>query len=112
MLGNRTRAKVVKNKVAPPFKQAEFDIMYGKGISREGDIMDSAIRENIIEKSGSWYSFDGDRIGQGRENVKNYLKENPEIMAKVEKLLMDSFDPKPESEDGIKVDEDGVIIDG
>ncbi|MGI6257323.1 MAG: recombinase RecA [Anaerovoracaceae bacterium] len=112
MLGNRTRAKVVKNKVAPPFKQAEFDIMYGKGISREGDIMDSAIRENIIEKSGSWYSFDGDRIGQGRENVKNYLKENPEIMAKVEKLLMDSFDRKPESEEGIKVDEDGVIIDG
>lgn len=121
MLGNRTRAKVVKNKVAPPFKQTEFDIMYGKGISKEGDIMDCAIEQDIIEKSGSWYSFDGDRIGQGRENVKNYLRENPEVLAKVEKLLKESIErdrkgegkaaDEPSSEEGaVKVDEDGVII--
>lgn len=121
MLGNRTRAKVVKNKVAPPFKQTEFDIMYGKGISKEGDIMDCAIEQDIIEKSGSWYSFDGDRIGQGRENVKNYLRENPEVLAKVEKLLKESIERDRKGEDkaadessseegAVKVDEDGVII--
>ncbi len=110
MLGNRTRAKVVKNKVAPPFKQAEFDIMYGKGISKEGDIMDCAIQMNIIEKSGSWYSFDGDRIGQGRENVKNYLRENKQILDKVEKLLMDSMKKEDPEEEVLQTDEDGVII--
>lgn len=99
MLGNRTRAKVVKNKVAPPFKQAEFDIMYGQGISKVGDIMDCAVNENIIEKAGSWFSFDGDRIGQGRENVKRFLTENPEILNKVEGLLLDTISKDKDSKD-------------
>ena len=82
--GSRTRVKVVKNKVAPPFREAEFDIVYGEGISRAGNILDMAVNMNIIEKSGSWFSYNGDRIGQGRENVKRYLKENPEILDEVE----------------------------
>ena len=90
VVGNRTRVKIVKNKVAPPFKQAEVDIMYGKGISKEGDILDCAVTAKIIEKAGSWYSFEGERIGQGRENVKEYLAQHPEVMEKVEKLLLDS----------------------
>ncbi len=87
MIGNRTRIKVVKNKVAPPFKEAEFDIMFGKGISREGDILDLAAKINVIEKSGSWYAYDGDKIGQGRENAKTFLRENPEIMNAVEQRV-------------------------
>lgn len=110
MLGNRTKAKVVKNKVAPPFKVAEFDIMYGRGISKEGDIMDCAVKENIIDKAGSWYSFEGERIGQGRENVKAYLESHPEILNKVEGMLLDSIKKNTESKDELKVDEDGVII--
>lgn len=115
-LGNRTRVKIVKNKVAPPFKQAEFDIMYGQGISREGDVLDCAVDAKIVEKAGSWYSFDGNRIGQGRENVKNYLAENPEILTRVEELLRDTMkkDSKaPQDEElptDFMVDEDGVII--
>jgi recombination protein RecA len=85
VVGNRTKVKVVKNKVAPPFREAEFDIMYGQGISREGDLVDLAVANNIVEKSGSWYSFGGDRIGQGRENVKQFLKDNPDVMAKVDR---------------------------
>ncbi len=77
--GNRTRVRVVKNKIAPPFKDAEFDIMYGEGISKTGDLLDMGVDKEIIEKSGSWYSYDGERIGQGRENVKKFLKENPDI---------------------------------
>ena len=77
--GNRTRVRVVKNKMAPPFKDAEFDIMYGEGISKAGDLLDMGVDKEIIEKSGSWYSYDGERIGQGRENVKKFLKENPDI---------------------------------
>ena len=77
--GNRTRVKVVKNKIAPPFKNAEFDIMYGEGISRTGDLLDVGVEENIIDKSGSWYSYNGERIGQGRENVKAFLMDNPDI---------------------------------
>ncbi len=80
MMGNRTRAKVVKNKVAPPFKTAEFDIMYGTGISREGDLLDIAAEKDIIQKSGSWYSYEGERLGQGRENAKEYIRNNPEFM--------------------------------
>ncbi len=80
VIGNRTRIKVVKNKIAPPFKEAEFDIMFGKGISREGDVLDLAANRGIIVKSGAWYAYEGNKIGQGRENAKNYLAENPEIM--------------------------------
>ena len=83
-IGNRTRIKVVKNKVAPPFKEAEFDIMYGKGISREGDVLDLAASEDIVIKSGGWYSYNDARLGQGRENVKKYLREHPELMNEIE----------------------------
>ena len=84
MVGNRTRIKVVKNKIAPPFKEAEFDIMFGEGISRAGDILDLAANVNVIQKSGAWYAYNGAKIGQGRENAKQYLKENPEVMEEVE----------------------------
>ena len=84
VIGNRVRVKVVKNKIAPPFKEAGFDIMFGKGISREGDILDLAAKEDIIEKSGAWYAYQGAKIGQGRENAKNYLAQNPAVMAEVE----------------------------
>ena len=123
MVGNHTRVKVVKNKVAPPFKQAEFDIMFGTGISKEGDILDLAAECGIVNKSGAWYSYNGERIGQGRENVKVYLKEHPEIMDKLEGQLLDQIknDGKQEKEPEIPeedisaimdlfVDEDGVVI--
>ena len=84
MVGNRTRIKIVKNKIAPPFKEAEFDIMFGKGISKEGDILDLATNINVISKSGAWYAYNGDKIGQGRENAKMYLSQHPEIMDEVE----------------------------
>lgn len=84
VVGNRTRVKVVKNKISPPFKEAEFDIMFGKGISREGDILDLAVLHDIINKSGAWYSYNGDKIGQGRENTKLYLLNNQELLAEVE----------------------------
>ena len=84
VIGNRTRVKVVKNKIEPPFKEAEFDIMFGKGISREGDILDLAAKENIVEKSGAWYAYEGSKIGQGRENAKNFLAANPEICLEIE----------------------------
>ncbi len=84
VVGNRTRVKVVKNKVAPPFKEAEFDIMFGKGISREGDILDLAVLHDVVVKAGAWYSYNGEKIGQGRENTKIYMLNNPEFMAEVE----------------------------
>ncbi len=84
MVGNRTRVKVVKNKVAPPFRETEFDIMYGEGISREGDLLDLAVNHNVVEKSGAWFSYSGERLGQGRENSKNTLKENPELLERIE----------------------------
>jgi recombination protein RecA len=86
-IGNRVRVKVVKNKVAPPFQEAEFDIMFGKGISREGDLLDLAAKNDIIIKSGAWYSYNGERIGQGRENAKKYLTEHPDIFAEVDKAV-------------------------
>lgn len=89
IVGNRTKVKVVKNKVAPPFKTAEFDIMYGTGISREGDLLDIATSLDIIQKSGSWYSYNGERLGQGRENAKEYIKNNPEFYALLEKTIME-----------------------
>ncbi len=91
VVGNRARVKVVKNKVAPPFREAEFDIVYGKGISKEGNILDIAVNLDIIEKSGSWFSYNGDRIGQGRENVKKYLIDNPEIAKEVEEKIRSKF---------------------
>ena len=84
IVGNRTKVKVVKNKCAPPFKEAEFDIMYGEGISREGDLLDLAVEHKIVDKSGAWFSFQGERLGQGRENVKNLIKTNPEITSRIE----------------------------
>jgi recombination protein RecA len=84
VVGGRTRVKVVKNKVAPPFREAEFDVMYGEGISREGDLLDLAVDRKIVEKSGTWFAFGGDRLGQGRENVKQFLKDNPEIFKNIE----------------------------
>lgn len=84
MVGNRTRIKIVKNKIAPPFKEAEFDIMYGKGISKEGDILDLAANVDIVNKSGAWYAYNGDKIGQGRENAKMYLSQHPEVMDEIE----------------------------
>lgn len=87
VVGNRTRVKVVKNKVAPPFKEAEFDIMFGKGISREGDILDLAVLHDVVVKSGAWYSYNGEKIGQGRENTKIYLSEHPELMTEIEALV-------------------------
>ena len=84
VVGGRTRVKIVKNKVAPPFRQAEFDIMYGKGISREGDLLDLAVDQKIVEKSGTWFSYSGERLGQGRENAKNFLRSNPEIAQTIE----------------------------
>lgn len=91
VIGNRTRVKVVKNKVAPPFKEAEFDIMYGEGISREGDLVDLGAAHDIIDKSGAWYSFEGERIGQGRENAKQFLREHPDMSLTIERKLFEHF---------------------
>ena len=91
VVGNRARVKVVKNKVAPPFREAEFDIVYGKGISKEGNILDIAVNLDIIEKSGSWFAYNGERIGQGRENVKKYLLDNPEVAKEVEEKIRANF---------------------
>ena len=86
-VGNHVKVKIVKNKVAPPFKEAEFDIMFGKGISRAGDLIDLAVREDIVEKSGAWFAYNGSKIGQGRENAKQYLNDNPEIMEEIDRKL-------------------------
>ena len=88
VIGNRTRVKVVKNKMAPPFREVEFDILYGQGISRSGDLIDLASELNIVEKSGAWFSYNGERIGQGRENAKTYLEQHPELMDKLEGLVL------------------------
>ena len=126
MLGNRVKVKIVKNKLAPPFKQAEFEIMYGEGISKMGDMIDSAINVNIIDKSGSWYSFKGTRLGQGKENVKAFLKENPKLADTIEGLLLDTLhgddnleenenqkndSPEKSVEQLFEIDEDGVVLD-
>ena len=91
VVGNRTRVKIVKNKVAPPFREAEFDIMFGQGISKEGDILDLAADVGVVNKSGAWYAYNGDKIGQGRENAKNYLKENPLVCQEIEAKVREHF---------------------
>jgi len=109
VIGNQTRVKVVKNKVSPPFKMAEFEILYGYGISREGEIIEHGVNQGLIEKAGSWYSYGPDRIGQGKENVRAYLKENPdtavEIEAKIRAALMPEREPTPAEEDAADTDE-------
>jgi len=90
VIGNQTRVKVVKNKVAPPFRQVEFDIMYGEGISKTGELIDLGVKSNIIEKSGSWFSYDSQRIGQGKENARQFLKDNPKIADEIEKKIRDN----------------------
>ena len=110
MIGNRARVKVVKNKIAPPFKEAEFDIMFGKGISKEGDILDLATNCDVVQKSGSWYAYDGEKIGQGRETAKKFLEEHPEVMAEIDAKVREHYfakeDAKEASEDA---DSDDVI---
>jgi recombination protein RecA len=96
IVGNRTRIKVVKNKIAPPFKEAEFDIMFGQGISREGDVLDLAANENIVIKSGAWYAYNDAKIGQGRENAKTFLKDNPDIFAEIEKKVREKYEIAPD----------------
>ena len=96
VVGNHTRVKVVKNKVAPPFKEAEFDIMFGQGISKEGDILDLAVNVGIVNKSGAWYAYEGDKIGQGRENAKNYLRENPAFCDMLEARVREHYFSHPE----------------
>ena len=103
-IGNRTKIKVVKNKVAPPFRTAEVDIIYGEGISREGDILDLAVAENIVNKSGAWYAYNGDKIGQGRENAKLFLKEHPDLMEEVEQKVREKYAQK-EGDDQVENEE-------
>jgi recombination protein RecA len=119
-VGNQTRVKVVKNKVAPPFKQVEFDIMYGEGISKVGELIDLGVKAGLVEKSGAWLSYNGDRIGQGRENAKTYLKENPRAAAELERairanagLIVEKMlaNPGAGEDDGEEPDEDGVLPD-
>jgi recombination protein RecA len=99
VLGNDTRVKVVKNKVAPPFKQVQFEILYGEGISHEGEIIELGVKQGIVDKAGAWYSYNGDRIGQGKENVRNFLKENPDIATEIEGRIRAELLPSKESEE-------------
>ena len=110
VVGNRTRVKIVKNKVAPPFRQAEFDIMYGKGISREGSLLDIAVDREIVKKSGAWYTYEGEQIGQGRENVKNFLIENPELVMEIQDRVLREVGLIPPDE-GDTPDHDAEAID-
>lgn len=116
VVGNQTRVKVVKNKVAPPFKQVEFDIMYGEGVSKLGELIDLGVKAGVVEKSGAWFSYEGDRLGQGRENAKNFLRENPKVANVIERavresagLIVEKMLVEEDSEDDVEVDEDGVI---
>ena len=101
-IGSRTRAKVVKNKIAPPFREAEFDVMYGQGISREGELLDLAVKLDVIQKSGAWFSYGGTRLGQGRDNVKDFLKNNTEIAVEVEQKVKDNMDKLPQKASSAK----------
>lgn len=108
VIGNHVRVKIVKNKVAPPFKEAEFDILYGQGISREGSIIDLAVENNIIDKSGAWFAYEGQKIGQGKENARQYLIDNPDICGEIEELIRDSYKPADGSTyvDDVDIDDD------
>ena len=106
VVGNHTRVKVVKNKVAPPFKVVEFDIMYGEGVSKTGELIDLGEKAGVVEKSGSWFSYDGQRIGQGRENAKKYLKDNPEVAATIEKKVRENAGILAAALDGSKEDDE------
>lgn len=110
MVGNRVRVKIVKNKIAPPFKEAEFDIMFGKGISREGDILDLAANIDVVKKSGAWYAYNGDKIGQGRENAKLYLAEHPDVMSEIEEKVRQHFRASavPEEEEKAEKEEKNI----
>jgi recombination protein RecA len=110
VVGNRTRVKVVKNKVAPPFRQAEFDIMYGRGISREGSLLDIGVDLGLVKKSGAWYTYEGEQLGQGRENAKTFLGENPEIMVEISERIRQQVGIDPAGEDEL-VDEDDIDLD-
>ncbi|MEQ9115358.1 MAG: recombinase RecA [Rickettsiales bacterium] len=108
VVGNETRVKIVKNKVAPPFRTVEFDIMYGKGISQEGEIIDLAVKEGLIEKSGSWYAYDGNKIGQGKENAKNFLKENRELSIKIKEEILKKTNSNDFVDESVVVEEENV----
>jgi recombination protein RecA len=95
MVGNRTRVKVVKNKVAPPFKQAEFDIMYGQGISREGGLIDVGVEAGLVRKAGAWYTYEGDQLGQGKENARTFLRDNPDLANELEKRILEKLEIGP-----------------
>ncbi len=95
MVGNRTRVKVVKNKVAPPFKQAEFDIMYGRGISREGGLIDVGVEAGLVRKAGAWYTYEGDQLGQGKENARSFLRDNPDLANELEKKILEKLGVGP-----------------
>ena len=105
IIGNETRVKVVKNKVAPPFKQAVFDIMYNEGISRESELIELGVEHDIVEKTGAWYSYKGERLGQGKENVRQFLKDTPDIALEIESLIRDKVIPGSKMEDGMEVEE-------
>ncbi len=111
VVGNRTRVKVVKNKVAPPFRQAEFDIMYGKGISREGSLLDIGVDLGLVKKSGAWYTYEGEQLGQGRENAKTFLGENPEIMVEISERIRKQVGIDPDAEGENELDEDDIDLD-
>jgi recombination protein RecA len=116
MVGNRTRVKVVKNKVAPPFKQAEFDIMYGKGISREGGLIDVGVEAGLVRKAGAWYTYEGDQLGQGKENARTFLRDNPDLANEIEKKILEKLGIGPSvaapaeafASDAPGIDPDGI----
>jgi len=108
VVGNRTRVKVVKNKVAPPFRQAEFDIMYGHGISREGSVLDLAVDHDVVKKSGAWYTYEGEQLGQGREKAKEFLTANPEVMVEITDRVTKIVMPDPVEEEPVDLSDAGV----
>jgi recombination protein RecA len=119
MVGNRTRVKVVKNKVAPPFKQAEFDIMYGQGISREGGLIDVGVEAGLVRKAGAWYTYEGDQLGQGKENARTFLRDNPDLANEIEKRILEQLGITPSVDapadadaGGFKADAPGIDPDG